>query len=128
MYWGYSDFILIDCGAILLKLSEYFSNDWYHICAILFDLYSSSIYCIVSQLVKRIILNNIFKNYAFSFLRYMLFKVKLETHHIMAKVSECSLKISEFELKSCYYINFWTNTFGKGMNPHIYHRHHPAMG
>ena len=25
--------------------------------------------------------------------------------------------VSEFKLQSCYYVYFWTNTFGKGLNP-----------
>ena len=31
--------------------------------------------------------------------------------------------ISDFKLQSCYYIHFWTDTLGKGMNPLIL----PAM-
>ena len=34
----------------------------------------------------------------------------------MAKVLNCSLKISKFELQLHYYIHFWTNTLVKGMN------------
>ena len=32
--------------------------------------------------------------------------------------------VSEFELQSRYYVHFWANTLGKGMNPLII----PAMG
>ena len=32
---------------------------------------------------------------------------------------DCNLKVSEFKLQLCYYIHFWTNTLGKGMNPLI---------
>ena len=42
----------------------------------------------------------------------------------MAKVLDSSLKVSEFELQSYYYVHFQTNTLGKGMNPLI----HLAMG
>ena len=34
----------------------------------------------------------------------------------MAIVMDCGLVVSEFELQSCYYVHFRTNTFGKGMN------------
>ena len=34
----------------------------------------------------------------------------------MAKVLDCSLEISEFELQSPYYVHFRTNTLEKGMN------------
>ena len=43
---------------------------------------------------------------------------------IMSKVLNCSLKVSKFELQSCHYIHFCTNTLGKGMN----HLIPPAMG
>ena len=35
----------------------------------------------------------------------------------MAKVQDCNLEVSEFELKSRYNVYFQTNTLGKGMNP-----------
>ena len=35
----------------------------------------------------------------------------------MAKVLNCSLEGSKLKLLSCYYVNFWTNIFGNGMNP-----------
>ena len=38
---------------------------------------------------------------------------------MMAKVFDCNLKVSEFKFKSCCYVHFWTNSFGKGMNPLI---------
>ena len=37
----------------------------------------------------------------------------------VAKVLDCDIVVSEFELVSHYYINFQTNTHGKGMNPLI---------
>ena len=42
----------------------------------------------------------------------------------MIKVLDCGIVVSEFELQSCYYIHFRTNTLGKGMSPLIL----PAMG
>ena len=42
---------------------------------------------------------------------------------IMVKAMECGIVVSEFEVTSRYYSNFWTNTIGKGMNPLIL----PAM-
>ena len=36
---------------------------------------------------------------------------------VMVKVLDCGSVVSKFELQSLYYIHFWTNTLGKGMNP-----------
>ena len=38
-------------------------------------------------------------------------------HVIGANMLHCDIVVSEFELKSGYYIHFHTNTLGKGMNP-----------
>ena len=35
---------------------------------------------------------------------------------IVANVLDCDIKVNEFELQSHYYVPFWTNTPGKGMN------------
>ena len=35
----------------------------------------------------------------------------------MVKALECRIFVSEFERQSCYYIHFWINTPGKGINP-----------
>ena len=43
---------------------------------------------------------------------------------VMVKAMDCGIVVSEFVLQSCYYIHFWANTLGKGMNPLIL----PAMG
>ena len=37
----------------------------------------------------------------------------------MANILDCDILASEFELKLRYYVQFWTNTLGKGMNPFI---------
>ena len=42
----------------------------------------------------------------------------------MVKALDGGIVISEFELQSRYYVNYQTNTIGKGMNPLIL----PAMG
>ena len=34
----------------------------------------------------------------------------------MANVLDYDIEVSEFELLSPYYVHFWTNTFGKGLN------------
>ena len=36
---------------------------------------------------------------------------------VMAKVLECGLEISEFQLQSCYYVHFRTNILEKAMDP-----------
>ena len=36
---------------------------------------------------------------------------------VMAKVLDCSLKLSKLEFQSCYYIHFQINTFGKSIEP-----------
>ena len=45
-------------------------------------------------------------------------------HGVMVKATGCRIVVREFELQSRYYIHFWPNTLGKGMNPLIL----PAMG
>ena len=42
---------------------------------------------------------------------------------VMVKAIDCGIVVSEFVLQSHYYIHFWANTLGKGMNPLIL----PAM-
>ena len=43
---------------------------------------------------------------------------------VMIKAMDCGIVVSEFELQSCYYVNFRTNTLGKGKTPLTL----PAMG
>ena len=43
---------------------------------------------------------------------------------VMFKEMVCGVVLSEFEFQSCYYVHFWANTLGRGMNPLIL----PAMG
>ena len=38
---------------------------------------------------------------------------------VMIKAMDCGIVVSEFELQSLYYVHFWINTLGKGMNPLI---------
>ena len=38
---------------------------------------------------------------------------------LMAKMLDCNLKVSKFELQSFYYVHFQVNTLGKGMKPFI---------
>ena len=35
---------------------------------------------------------------------------------VIANVMDCSLEVSEFEIQSCYYVHFRTNTLEKVMN------------
>ena len=35
---------------------------------------------------------------------------------LMADMLDCDLEIRELEPHSFYYVQFWTDTFGKGMN------------
>ena len=43
---------------------------------------------------------------------------------VMVKSLDYGIIVSEFELQLHYYVHFWTNTLGKGMNPLTL----PAMG
>ena len=43
---------------------------------------------------------------------------------VMVKAMDCGIVVREFVLQSRYYVHFWVNTLGKGMNPLIL----PAMG
>ena len=45
-------------------------------------------------------------------------------HGVIIKAMNCGIVVSEFVLQSRYYIHFWANTLGKGINPLIL----PAMG
>ena len=36
---------------------------------------------------------------------------------VMVKVLDCGIVVNEFELQLHYYINFWTDTLGKGNEP-----------
>ena len=36
---------------------------------------------------------------------------------VMVKAMDCGIVVREFVLQSRYYVHFWTNTLGKGMNP-----------
>ena len=38
-------------------------------------------------------------------------------HGWVANVLDSDILVSKFELQSPYYIHFWTNIFGKGMDP-----------
>ena len=35
----------------------------------------------------------------------------------MVKVMDCGIVVSEFVLQLRYYVHFWENTLGKGINP-----------
>ena len=39
---------------------------------------------------------------------------------VVANVLDCNIIVSEFKLQSCYYVLFWINTLGKGMNCFIF--------
>ena len=43
-----------------------------------------------------------------------LFEGRLRS--VVAKVLYCGLEVSEFELQSCYYVHFRTNSLGKDMS------------
>ena len=38
---------------------------------------------------------------------------------VMVKAMDCEIVVSKFVLQLRYYVLFWTNTLGKGMNPLI---------
>ena len=63
----------------------------------------------------------------FYLIRIILFTINqsgLCLHGVMFKALDFRIVVSEFELQSCYYVHFRTNTFGKGMKLLIL----PAMG
>ena len=43
----------------------------------------------------------------------------MATKRVMVKGLDCGIVVREFVLQSRYYIHFWANTLGKGMNPLI---------
>ena len=38
---------------------------------------------------------------------------------VMVKTMDCRIVVSVFVCQSRYYVHFWANTLGKGMNPLI---------
>ena len=38
---------------------------------------------------------------------------------VMVKAMDCGIVVREFVLQSRYYVHFWANNLGKGMNPLI---------
>ena len=38
---------------------------------------------------------------------------------VVVNMLDSDIIVSEFKLQLCFYIHFWTNTLGKGMNPFI---------
>ena len=36
---------------------------------------------------------------------------------VMVKAMDCRIVVNKFKHQSCYYVHFWTNTLGKGINP-----------
>ena len=64
---------------------------------------------------------------------YTVFRVNTQTftqkfwgnpHGVIAKGLDSGLKVKEFELQSCCYIHFQTNTLGEGINPYNF----PTIG
>ena len=51
-------------------------------------------------------------------------KIRGGPRGIIVKAMDCRIVASEFIFQSHYYIHFWANTLGKGMNPLI----SPATG
>ena len=43
---------------------------------------------------------------------------------VMVKALDCRIVVSEFKLQSRYYVHFWTNTLGKGMNAPLSRRNY----
>ena len=46
-------------------------------------------------------------------------RVREYPRSVMVKAMDCGIVVSEFVLKSRYYVHFRANTLGKGMNPLI---------
>ena len=65
----------------------------------------------------------------FNSLRYYVYPHTLYIYRgcpcgVMVKAMDCRIVVSEFVFQLHYYVHFWANTLGKGMNPLIL----PAMG
>ena len=50
-------------------------------------------------------------------------KLERSPHRVMANVLNSYIVVREFEIQSRYYVHFWANALGKGMNPHILTRY-----
>ena len=44
-------------------------------------------------------------------------KIRGCSRGVMVKALVCGIAVNEFELQSCYYVHFRTNSHGKGMTP-----------
>ena len=42
-------------------------------------------------------------------------KVRIPSGRV-ASMLDCNIVASEFKFQSCFYVHFWTNTLGKGIN------------
>ena len=49
--------------------------------------------------------------------KYINLIIRVCPHGIMVKAMDCGIVVSEFELQSCYYTHFRTNTLGKRYEP-----------
>ena len=50
------------------------------------------------------------------------FSWKRSTREVVANVLDCDIRVSKFELKSLFYVHFWTNALGERneqANPHL---------
>ena len=65
-------------------------------------------------------------SFVYTFLRIIqkMFVREWGPRGVMVKAMDCGIVVSEFILKSCYYVHFRANTVRKGMNPLIL----PLMG
>ena len=43
---------------------------------------------------------------------------------VVVNMLDCNIIVNKFKLQLCYYVHFWTNTLGKGIEPPS----PPAMG
>ena len=74
--------------------------------------------------LRNIHINKHFIDYLLRSLLVLLSIYKGNLRGKVANVLDCDIVVSEFELRSCYYVYFRTNTRGKGMN----HLNPTAMG
>ena len=61
-------------------------------------------------------LNNLQKLICYKTRPIWIKPISRSTCSVMVNALDCKIVVSEFELQSCYYVHFGTNTLGKGMN------------
>ena len=90
---------------------------------ILVPIYTNNVICLDVIKVKLVTIVEGDLKVPFSIATTLRYK-RRRPRGVMVKAMDCEIVVREFVLQLCYYVHFWANTLGKGMNPLML----PAMG